>query len=357
MHQRSTSSRRFFRALAALTGVLTLLTVTAGAALAASSISSMTQEASSTGDLNSGATEWSGATYNADRNVLLTVDDEFNAFEFDLNPDGSIDASEDVRVLTIALGASDYEGVAWISGDRYALLSEGTGVAYIVDVPTATNTIQQSDIVWQFNAGGPDGNTGSEGIAVGSDGSFYVTDEMPSSLSKYTSAGVFVAEVLLPELGDASGVVVAEDDTFIVISDNSAKASHFDITWDPTTGGGTRVELDYFLLTSFPQVEGIAMIGNEQLHIFGELKGGQTYSHRVGEIVASPQFDFMDVNCSGTSDVVDALIITQIEVGTSQHDPACGSGDSNNDGNLNVVDALMITQCEVGIANAACPDA
>ena len=306
--------------------------------------------------MGSGATEFSGATYNADRNVLMVVDDEINAYEFTLNADGSIDHSQDVRVLTLSLGGTaDWEGIAWMSGDRYAFLSEGTGTAYIIDVPTSSNTISSSDIVEQITVGGPQGNSGTEGIAIGSDGSFFVVDELPASITKYTSSGAFLGQVLLPTLSDASGVVAAQDDSLIVVSHEEKKALHIDVTWGPS--GSTYELISEIRLRNFSQLEGVAIIGNEQLHFFGEDKGGQTYSHQVGTIAALPTYDLMDVNCSGTADVVDALIITQIEVGTSQPMIGCGSGDTNNDGRTNVVDALLITQCEVGIANVACPDA
>jgi hypothetical protein len=98
------------------------------------------------------------------------------------------------------------------------------------------------------------------------------------------------------------------------------------------------------------------MIGNEQLHFFGELKGGRTYSHMVGAVVDLPSFDPLDVDCSGAVNVVDALMISKMEVGTAQADPACGPGDANEDGITNVIDALLIAQCEVAIPNVACPE-
>lgn len=341
-------ARRAFGALSIFTALLAV-TVTAAAA-----IESLTEVETAYDDLDSGASEFSGATYNADRNVLLVVDDEVNAYEFDLNPDGSIDHSEDVRVLTLSLGGTaDWEGVAWISGERYAFLSEGTGTAYIIDVPTSSNTINSSDVVQQITVGGPQGNTGTEGIAVGSDGSIYVTDEIPASVTKYTANGSFVGQVMLSTLGDASGVVAAEDDSLIVISHESRMALHIDVTWGPS--GSTYDIISQINLYMFSQLEGVAIIDNDQLHFFGEQKGGQTYSRQVGTIVAAPTYELMDVNCSGTADVVDALLITQIEVGTSEPMVGCGSGDSNNDGQTNVIDALLITQCEVGIPNMACP--
>jgi len=252
-----------------LATIAVLLTITATSAVA---IDSLTEVETANDDMGSGASEFSGATYNPTRNVILTVDDEFNAYEFDLNPDGSIDHSEPVRVLTMSLPAGDWEGIAWMSGNRYALLSEGTGIAYIVDLPPSVTLIDSSTVAWQFNAGGPDGNTGSEGIAVGADGSFYVTDEMPAAVSKYTSSGSLVSQVLLPEIGDASGVVEAEDGSLIVISDESKRAVHYDIDFNT----GSRTVVDTIMLSGFPQVEGIAIIGN--LHgrqLLGYLRRGR----------------------------------------------------------------------------------
>ena len=55
--------------------------------------------------------------------------------------------------------------------------------------------------------------------------------------------------------------------------------------------------------------------------------------------------------------ILDALVITKVQVGTATPDPACGPGDANQDGIMNVIDAMMIAQCQVGIPNIACPDA
>lgn len=333
--------------------VTTLALATTAAAQTSSGLTDMTQVDSAYDGLGSSVTEWSGATYNADRNVILTVDDEFHAYEIQLGSDGGVDSNPSIREIIIDIGASDYEGIAWISGDRYAILSEGTGTAYIVDVPPEGRFIRPSDLVWSFEAGGPDGNTGSEGIATDGD-AFYVADEMPSSLSKYTADGDFVAKVSLPELGDATGVVVVQDGTYLVLSDESAKLSHYDIDWDARTAD----EIAEYSLSGFPQVEGIALIGNTDLHIFGELKSGQTYSHLVGEIVPPPppppRFSRSDVDCSGESDVIDAVMIMQSSVQTRVLDQACGNGDANGDNVLNVIDALIVVQCRVGVQNGFC---
>lgn len=331
--------------------IVALVATTATAALAGSGLSTMTEIASTSGSYGSQATEWSGATYNADTNKIMLVDDENQAYEVSLLANGAVDQTAAVRVLTITDGTADWEGVAWISGQQYAFLSEATGVAYIYEVPATSNLITSNDLVWSFEAGGPDDNTGSEGIAVGSDGSFYVTDEMPSSVSKYDASGNFVAEILVPELADATGVVAAQDNSLVVISHESANALHLDFDWT----GGTYTQLAELDLSAFSQLEGVAMINNDQLHFWGERNGGKTHAHMTGTIVTS-EFSASDVNCSGDVNITDAMHISQIEVGTAGPMPGCGNGDTNADGATNVVDALVIAQCQVGIENPHCDE-
>jgi len=329
----------------------TLFTVTATAALADSDVDSLVEIDSSYLDMNSGAIEWSGATYNAERNVLLTVDDENRAYEFDLNNNGTIDHETPVRQITLGISDSDWEGIAWIDDERYAILSEGSGTAYVVDIPLGANSIDDNDVVSSVFAGGPDGNTGSEGIDVDDNGDFIVTDEMPASISKFSPAGALIGKVMLPQLGDATGVIVAEDDSYVVISHESSQAIHIEVDWNAQTA----TQIGQVDLNTFSQLEGVALRGNSDVYFFGELKGGQTYSHQTGAVVTYSPWHFMDVDCSGASDVVDALKISRIELGLESPNPECGSGDSDSDGVLTIVDALLITQCDVGIPNVACP--
>lgn len=310
------------------------------------------------GDLNSGATEWSGATYNADRHVLLTVDDETNAYEFQLNADGSIDQSQPVRVIDLdPLGDSDWEGVAWVDGDQYAFISEATGRADIYDVSQNRNSVTTRDHVWSFNAGGPQGNSGTEGIAVGSDGAFYVTDEWPSAVSRFSPNGRFEGTILIDDLiGDATGVVAAADDTLVVVSHESRVAVQLEVDWF----NASYTVIGTIELPHFEQLEGVALIGDDILHFFGEDKGGQTYSQYSAEVVdadsgnTTPIFSPSDVDCSGISDIADALLITRNAVGLDPLDPSCGTGDFNQDGVTDLADALAIVQCAVGQDNGFC---
>lgn len=73
-----------------------------------------------------------------------------------------------------------------------------------------------------------------------------------------------------------------------------------------------------------------------------------------------------DVNCDGFADVLDALFISQYDVGIRTAVPACplanptqelvlAHGDTNDDLAIDVIDALFISQCDAGVTNVLCP--
>ncbi len=125
------------RGVILIIAVVTVLALSAGVARAASELESLALADYANDDMNSTAIEWSGATYNAATHSLLTVDDERNAYEFALNADGTIDASATPRVIDLAFGRDDFEGVAWISGQTYGFLSEADGEVVVASVPAA----------------------------------------------------------------------------------------------------------------------------------------------------------------------------------------------------------------------------
>ena len=344
--------KRFSAVLGALVAVLVL---SAGVAIAGSELESLTEINSSNSDLGSGAIEWSGATYNPVRNVLLTVDDETNAYEFAIGADGTIDDTVEPRVLTLDMGRVDFEGVAWMTGDTYGFLSEGSGEVIVATVHPDNTQISQNDIIRAFPViAGTWGNLGPEGLAY--DGTnFYVTREMPATLTKFDNNGQFVASVDLNHLADASAVAVLADGTYLVASHESRKVAHYDIDWD--------IESPTLLASrdasTFSQLEGIAVAGTTNVHLFGEdntRKGqpGQTYSQLQGDLVP-PTYAISDVDCSGSLDIGDAMIVARIDVGLLQATPGCGTGDHNRDGTVDLIDALMIAQCQVGLYNIGCP--
>lgn len=352
---------RITRIMLIVSTLATVLALTAGIATASGSqILSLSEIHSANDGMGSDAVEWSGATYNGSSHVLLTLDDEHNAYEFQLNDDGSIDQDAEVRVIELDLGTYDFEGVAWISGEKYGFLSEGSGQVIIATMPApsgnGTTTIDTGDIERSFPViSGIWGNLGPEGLAT--DGSaFYVTREMPATLSKFSFAGDFIASVDLSlDLADASGVAVLADGTFLVISHESRLVAHYEIDWSTETA----IQLGQRSADFFTQLEGIAVMGTADVHLFGEdntRKGnpGQTYSHLVGELVP-PSYSVSDLDCSGTVNVSDALRIAQIRTGLFTPIEGCGSGDHNGDGVVNITDALFIAQCSVGIPNVGCP--
>ena len=56
-----------------------------------------------------------------------------------------------------------------------------------------------------------------------------------------------------------------------------------------------------------------------------------------------------DVNNSGTTDIVDALMVAQYYVGLNPQGFNAANADINNDGSINIVDALMVAQIYVGL--------
>lgn len=350
---------RLGRIAVAFITFLTVVALSAGVAAAASQLGSLTQIHSANDDMDSTAVEWSGATHNADSNVLLTVDDEDKAFEFQLKADGTIDSASTPRIIDLAFGRTDFEGVAWIDGETYAFLSEGSGEVIIATVPAAANgqtRVTNSDVEDTFSAA-PTGfttNLGPEGIATDGD-AFYITKEMPATLTKVELDGTFIASVDLFELADATGVAALADGTFLVISHESRVVAHYDINWNTEVA----TQLASRDAAGFTQLEGIAVDGTSDVHLFGEdntRKGnpGQTYSHLQGALLP-PQYQTADIDCSGSVDITDALIINRQQVGLTVNVAGCGSGDHNGDGQVDLIDALLIAQCSVGIPNVGCP--
>jgi len=345
-----------------ITVLATALSLSTGTAVAGSVLSELVEIESASDDMNSTAVELSGATYNADNHVLLTVDDEHNAYEFVLNSDGTINHGVTPRVIELDLGRSDFEGIAWISGEKYAFLSEGDGEVIVATVPPVANdgttTIGMGTIERSFPViSGNWGNAGPEGLAT--DGEyFYVTREIPASISKFSFDGTFLGAVDLSyDIQDASGVATLPDGTLLVISHESELVAHYDIDWDdqlPTL-------LETRSADGFTQLEGIAAINDTDVYLFGEdntRKGnpGQTYAHLQGDLVAA-SFTVSDVNCSGHVNVSDALMVAQFRTELAEPVPGCGSGDHNADGDVNVADAMLIAQCSVGLHNVGCPPA
>jgi len=353
-------ARRIVQLALVFTVLASVLAVNPGSALAASPLNSLTEVELAEDDMDSSAEEWSGATHNLDTNVLLTVDDEGRAYQFGLLTNGTINPAATTRLIDLNLGDNDYEGVAWISGEKYAFLNEGSGEVIIATIPAQTSntttTVNPGDVERRFPViWGNWGNLGPEGLAT--DGNaFYVVREMPATISMFDFDGNFEGSVnLSSELTDAAGVAVLPDGSFLVVSHEDSMMIHLDVDWNLSTFNvhSTRDA------SAFTQLEGIALTGDTDVYLFGEDNSrngnpGQTYSHLVGDILTVDYLN-SDVNCSGTVDIADALIAAKLGTGSIDPMPGCGSGDHNQDGTINVVDALLIAQCSVGVSNMGCP--
>lgn len=339
--------------------IVAALALSVGIASAGFALNSLSETDKAFDTMGSTGTKWSGATFNADRLVLLTVDDETTAYEFALDESGSIDPEAEVRNINLSLGRGDFEGVAWMSGETYAFLSEETGEVIVATVPApaedGTTTIDKDDIVSSFVAA-PEGftfNRGPEGIAT--DGPFfYVVNEFPATMTKFNTEGQWLARVSLDDLADASGVVVAVDGTYLVLSHESRVVAHYAVDWSNETA----TLLGTISVDAFAQAEGLALNNNTDLYVFGELvASSQTYSRYQGEVVAIEEaYSEADLNCSGDVTIADALTLAQVQVGAAAPDEACGNGDVNGDGTVDVGDVLVLMQCEVRIPNLYCPD-
>lgn len=93
---------------------------------------------------------------------------------------------------------------------------------------------------------------------------------------------------------------------------------------------------------------------------------GGTDSMSFAWAVELPSTQFGDVNCDGTVDSVDALVILQYSVATRVNTGNCPLvntattinatvGDVSRNGVIDAVDALFILQCTVDLNNAFCP--
>jgi len=244
--------------------------------------------ASSTGTLGTGGLDFSGATFNDDRTRLLVVDNGANEiYEFD------VDAAGDIvlpvrRVISFNVGAGDLEGIAWMGGDRYAILSENDAAVYIVDIPDAANvtTLNNGNVVSSFATGIPEiGGFGNEGIAVDFNASaggptiFWVLDEGPTPrLYRFDELGNQTANIVIPGISDASGVFVSSmDDTIFIVSDESTSITQFEVDAAFTT----LTPLSTQSISEFEQAEGITFSADmSSLYVVGEAPTGQfSYAH------------------------------------------------------------------------------
>lgn len=346
-------SRRITVVVAAILSVLMFSTGIASAGTM-SGLPDMATYVSAQNRLGTDGDEFSGAAYNASRDVIVVVDDGGLAYEFDVEGNGSIDFGTPARRITINTGG-DPEGVAWISDDNYAIVHEDSGIVAIVTIDASTTNIGPGDVLDTFSvvpSNYVDNNMGPEGLDT--DGThWYVPTEFPAKLTRFTIDGEWAGEIQLStDLSDASGVAVAPNGTLLVLSHESRTVLHLDVDW---TNENYDI-LGSLDISGFTQAEGITVVGSNVLHVFGEDKGGWTYAQYNGPISIITSDVEGDVDCTGNYDILDARMVAQVHIGTAQTSEECGNGDVNGDGDIDLVDARLIAQCSIGMTNEFCED-
>lgn len=351
-HQPSSHSTRTFAVSAnALRGAVIIAAIVAALLAsignASASLNTLDEIESAFDTLGTTGDEWSGATYNADNHSLFVVDDEGYGFEFQLDDDDNTVIRSTAREVRIDIEAGDLEGVTWIAGDTYGLLSEDSGRIYVVDIASSTTYVDEDDALAVVETTINNANNkGAEGLTTDGD-YYYVAKEWPPALHRFEPDGTWQGAVsLISHVADISGVALASDGSFVVLSDQSRTVTTIDIDWDnATTDAASSLDIG-----TFDKAEGVAVIGNDTLYVFGELSN-QTYGHWEGDIVADDgtggsQFSYGDANCSGTIAIDDAYIISQISVSLAVAQNGC-SADANNDGVVNILDAYDVARCAV----------
>lgn len=330
------------RGVLVIVSVIATLFATSG--LAAASVNTLQNVESAFDTLGTTGDEWSGATYNADNHSLFVVDDEGFGFEFPLDATDNTVIRSEAREVRLDIESGDFEGVTWLSGNTYGLLSEDSGKIYVIDINSSSSTFKKNDAIVVIETNIVDNsNNGAEGLTT--DGEYYyVAKEFPPALHRFAPDGTWHGAVSLSaHVADISGVDLAIDGSFIVLSDQSRTVTTMEIDFVNETA----LASSSLSVSTFDKAEGIALIGNHTLYVFGELSN-QTYGHWEGEIISAgtPVYSSGDANCSGTIAIDDAYLISQVSVQMAQVDAGC-SADANNDGVVNILDAYAVAQCAV----------
>jgi len=242
--------------------------------------------ASTSGTLGTGGNDFSGATFNDDRTRLLIVDNGANEiYEFDIDAAGNVILPAR-RVISFNIGAGDLEGIAWMGGDRYAILSENDAAIYIVDIPNSVGVTAINNSLAAIPTGIPEiSGAGNEGIAVDFNASaggptiFWVLDEGPTPrLYRIDEFGNVTANIVVPGISDASGVFVSmQDDTIFIVSDESESITQYEVNAAFTT----LTPISTQPIGTFEQAEGIAFSPDmSSMYIVGEAPTGRfSYAH------------------------------------------------------------------------------
>lgn len=232
------------------------------------------------GDLDTGSSEFSAVTLNESLNRLMIADDEGRLFEFDLATDGT-PIVPPRRVIRVATGAGDIEGIAWMVATTYAIAHENDGRLTIVEIDDQTTALTDEDVTRTIDTRvrEVDGN-GLEGVAylgwTDTGIEFAVVDERPATLHLLAADGT-VIQTLPLALPDASDVW-ADADSFLVLSDEGRVVVDLRLASDGTVEITDRLDLS-LPQGRFEQPEGYTRDRAGTRHyVVGELPGSGRYS-------------------------------------------------------------------------------
>ena len=233
-------------------------------------------------DLGTGSTEFSAVTLNEATNRLLIVDDEGQLFEFDLDDQG-VPIVPPRRVITIAVGDSDIEGLAWISATTYVIAHEATGELSVIDIDEGQLIVSDSSRsriidtqVPEIDGSGIEGVTHVETI---DDVEFVVAVERPPSMIFVDDDGARTRTLPL-RLGvdDVADVWAAGDGSLWVVSDLGRVIVRMQVGADGSVRQLQQVDL-VFGDGQFEQPEGLVVSRDgERLYVVGESPGPGQYS-------------------------------------------------------------------------------
>lgn len=202
-----------------------------------------TQWTSNTG-FGSGATEFSGLTLNRSNNRFVMIDDGTTStpsrlYEFAINTDDQpVSPPLSTRDINVDLGfpnAIDIEGVAWLYGNTYAVLSENSKKIYLVDLDDPSNSPNITNAFHTIDTGiSNTGNTGAQGVAYKFGSAsvvnpttaiFYVVEENPTAIHQvdWNGATGNVLTINSAEMLDFSDIYYSEANNSLYVTSSGSK--------------------------------------------------------------------------------------------------------------------------------------
>ena len=233
-------------------------------------------------DMGTLSTEFSAVTLNEETDRLVIADDEGRLFEFELD-DSGVPVVPPRRTIIVEIGDSDIEGIAWISGNTYALAHETTGRLSIVEIEDEQVVVQEPDVrrtldtqVREVNGNGIEGVSHVESV----DGvEFIVAVERPPSLRFIDEEGAPTRTLpLWLRMGDVSDIWASPDGTVWVLSDTDRVVVRLEVRPDGSVNQLQRVDL-VLAQGRFEQPEGIVISHDgDRLYVVGEAPGPGQFS-------------------------------------------------------------------------------